>query len=205
MNEVYIEAVDSFTYLGIKIDRGLRMKLHLNSCVKRAYGKLFMLGKIRRYMDKKTSLNLFKCMVLPYIEYGNSFLLGSDKASLVKLQRIQNKGLTIVLGRDIRHITDILHKEAGLASWEVRAHICLMRLMFKYKFCAEYLIGTYTGSATRAQDGPLFMLDKLSNDRYRRSSSYISRKEWNSLPAYIHCINDHKKFKYEIRLFYYHR
>lgn len=30
--------------------------------------------------------------------------------------------------------TDLLHEEAGLAKWEVRARLAGMRLMFKYEF-----------------------------------------------------------------------
>lgn len=75
MGGVVIESVENFNYLDIRIDKKLKMNLHLNNCFKRAYSKLFMLGKIRQYiyMYSKTALNLFKCMVLPYIEYGNCF------------------------------------------------------------------------------------------------------------------------------------
>lgn len=88
-------------------------------------------------MDEKTALNLFQCMVLPFIEYGNSILLGSDVSSLAKIQRVQNKGLKIVLNRESRYNRGILHKEARIASWEVRARLALMCLMFKYKFNEE--------------------------------------------------------------------
>lgn len=99
------------------------MNAHLKNCEKRAHGKLYLLGKIRRYMDGNTALRLFKCMVLAYIEYGNSFLIGSDIASLSKLQKAQNKGLKVAQGRDPRYNTGQLHKEARLASWEVRVRL----------------------------------------------------------------------------------
>lgn len=85
------------------------------------------------------SLNIFKSMVLPYIEYGNCFLAGSDLVSRNKL-RVQNKGLKIALNRNHRYSTNILHKEARLATWEVRAQIALTMLMFKYKYHEEFIV-----------------------------------------------------------------
>lgn len=69
----------------------LKLDVHLNNCIRRAYSKIYMLSKLCVYMDKNSALNLFKTMVLPYIEYGNSFLLGSDLASRNILQRTQNR------------------------------------------------------------------------------------------------------------------
>lgn len=59
LGDVVIKAVEVFSYLGVKIDRYINMKVHLNNCVKRAHGKLYMLGKVRRFMDRNTALNLF--------------------------------------------------------------------------------------------------------------------------------------------------
>lgn len=205
VNGEQIESVKSFNYLGIKIDKSLKMNIHLNNCVRKAYGKLYLLGKVRRYMDSKTALCLFKSMVLPYIEYGNSFLLGSDIAMLNKLQRAQNRGLKIALAKDMRYSTGILHKEARLASWEVRARMAAMRLMFKYKHNDEYTEACPMGSSTRAHYGPLIIVDKPKTTNYSKSISYMCRKEWNSLPAYIRCIDECKKFKKELKLLYEYR
>lgn len=86
-------------------------------------------------------------MVLPYIEYGNCFLAGSDLVSRNKL-RVQNKGLRIALNRNHRYSTNILHKEARLATWEVRAQIALTMLMFKYKYHEEFIVTDTMGSMT---------------------------------------------------------
>lgn len=152
------------------------MNQHLNDCIKKSHGKLYMLSKIRCFMNKKTALNLFKCMVLPYIEYGNCLLLGSDLASLCKLQRAQNEGLKVALGHEQRYSTSALHKEARLASWEVQARLALMRLMFKYEYCDEFLLNTNDGSTTRSHDGPLFLLDRLSTGRFHRSCPLLAEK-----------------------------
>lgn len=138
----------------------------------------------------------------------NSFLLVSDNCKLklnIKIQRVQNKGLKLALNKEMRYDTGILHKEARLASWEVRARLALMCLMFKYKSDESCLLTRSLGSYTRSFDGPTFIQSRPSTDWYRRSISYISRKEWNALPVYIRCISETRKFKKELKLLYYHR
>lgn len=116
-----IEAVPSFSYLAIHIDCHLKMNAHLDNCIWKASGRIYTMSKLRTYIDDKSALKLFKSMVPPYLEYGNSFLVGSNSVSRTKLQRTQNRGLKLALNRDRRCSTNILHRDAHLATWEVRA------------------------------------------------------------------------------------
>lgn len=59
-----------------------------------------MLSKLCVYVDNGSALKLFKSMVLPYLEYGNCFLVGSDLVNRTKLQYAQNRGLKIALNRN---------------------------------------------------------------------------------------------------------
>lgn len=61
------------------------------------------------------------------------FLLNCTDAEKTKLQRVQNRGLETVMKRDRLYCTKLLHKEAGLTAWEVRARLSGMRLMFRLK------------------------------------------------------------------------
>lgn len=136
---VNIETVDSFKYLGEWIDNRLKFNIHLDACIRNASHKIYMLRKIRNNLDQRTANTIYKTMILPLIEYGNCFLLGCTVVERTKIQRIQNKGLKIVFNRDRLYNTKLLHKDAKLASWEVRALTAACRLMFKYKFLPSNL------------------------------------------------------------------
>lgn len=41
-NGVVIEAVKSFCYIGVHIDHCLKLNLHLNNCIRRAHGKIYL-------------------------------------------------------------------------------------------------------------------------------------------------------------------
>lgn len=200
-----VETVEQFNYLGITIDRALKLDTHLNSCIRRAQGRIYMLGKLRACMNKFAALNIFKCMVLPYIEYGNCFLLGSEVVSRKKLQKTQNRGLKLALGRNVRFSTNELHKEASLASWEVRSRIALTRLMFKYKSNVEHVDYNDDNRLTRLQSGPFYKVETPRTEKFKNSVSYMGRVEWNSLPAYIRIMDSYPHFKRAVKTLYNHR
>lgn len=82
-----------------------------------------------------------------------------------------------------------------MASWEVRPHIALTCLMFKYKYDDEYVDGNLLGSLTRLQSGPYYKVDRPKTEKFKDSVSYLGRTEWNSLPPYIRCIESYSDFK----------
>lgn len=59
-------------------------------------------------MDRKTALNVFKSMTLPYLEYGNGLLLDSHWVDVNRLQMMQNRGLILALSKDLSKDTKII-------------------------------------------------------------------------------------------------
>lgn len=121
---------------------------------------MYLLPRIRTFLDAKSSLVIYKSMVLPYLEFGNCFLLSCAKKERLKFQRLQNKCLKIALNKNSLFNTKLLHKEARLADWEHRARLERCRLMYKYKHCTDYIETERVNS--RIHDGPIFKQDHPS-------------------------------------------
>lgn len=117
-------------------------------------------------------------------------MLSCAKSERSKFQHLQNKCLNLVLNKGNLFNTKLLHKEAKMADLEHRARLASCRLMFKYKYCYEYTENTVL--CTRYRDGPIFKQEQPSNVTYLKSCYYMCRKEWNSLPVQIRCIDDVK-------------
>lgn len=200
LNGVDVVTVTSFKYLGIWIDNKLKFSVHLDACVKNACHKIYMLRKIRNCINVRTASTIYKTMILPIIEYGNIFLLSCTSAEITKIQCIQNKGLKVAFNRDRRYSTRLLHKEANLASWEVRSRISANRLMFKYKFNTENLEECRSG--TRLQSGPLFKVERPKSKSFINSLSYKIRVLWNELPASLRNIDDQIHFNLATKRFH---
>ena len=84
--------VTSYPYLGIKLDNKLTFELHIKETLMLVSHKLFLLSKIRKYLTHKQALTIFKSKILPYFDYGDIFCIGSHEKSLIKLQKMQNRG-----------------------------------------------------------------------------------------------------------------
>ena len=72
-NGVQIEFVKNYSYLGIVLDNKLQFNDHIKNNIKKAGHKVYMLSRVRQYVNTNTALTIFKSMILPYTEYGNIF------------------------------------------------------------------------------------------------------------------------------------
>ena len=93
LNNEPLQYVDSYKYLGVTLDNHLTYNTHLNNTIKITAYKLHQLGMIRRYITEGAALQIYKTMVLPYLDYGDIFIIGANKSKLAKMQRLQNRGL----------------------------------------------------------------------------------------------------------------
>lgn len=165
--------------------------------LKSANHKLYFLSKVRKNLDNRTTLNLFKTMVLPYLEFANTVLIGCTSKLKKKAQRIQNKGLRFSLQKNRYYSTELIHKEAKMELWETRALLASNRLMFKYKQESSYLLDHNIN--TRQTDGTVYFNDRPNSSMYRNCVSYLSRKSWNELPSYLRTVADYDCFKVLIK------
>ena len=72
LNDMKIERVVTYEYIGVILDVNLNFNKHLENCLKLISHKAYLLSKIRNYIDVKyTAVTIYKLMVLPIIEYGD--------------------------------------------------------------------------------------------------------------------------------------
>ena len=62
-----IERVSVMTYLGLYLDEHLTFSDHIATICKKSSRKLGTLRKARKFLDRKTSLLLYKSLVVPYM------------------------------------------------------------------------------------------------------------------------------------------
>ena len=59
--------------------------------------KLYLLSKIRKYLNDKCALIIYKSMVIPYFDYADVIYMYSNNPDLKKLDRAHISGLRICL------------------------------------------------------------------------------------------------------------
>lgn len=131
MEDVNLNSVDSFKYLGVTISNDLQWRAHIENVCSSAYRSL---GFIRRKLKDATrdaKLTAYKTMVRPILEYASVVWSPNKKVDKEKLEKIQRLAVRFILSRYKRtdSVTRMLH-ECGLQPLETRRKIARLKLFF---------------------------------------------------------------------------
>ena len=93
--------------IGVLFDDALTMKNHSRHTCRVAYFHIHCIGKIRHFLDRKTTEIMINAYVTSRLDYGNSLLYGVSEHLLSQLQRVQNSAVRLVTKRR-QHIMPVL-------------------------------------------------------------------------------------------------
>ena len=194
INNEEIQTVPSFKYLGILLDSTLNYNQHIASVIRTVLHKITLLSKVKRYLRDESALQIYKSMILPYLDYADVVFANSNAVDIEKLQRLQNRCLKVCTGRDRLFSTDILHKSTNVPFLKDRRKAHVRNFMYT-RLTHKDLINTRE-IRTRAHDAPLFNVSIPRCEAYKRSVGYFGSVEWNNLPPATRNINPYLAFKY---------
>ena len=125
--------VKQFTYLGVILDDELLFHPLYRDCVRQVEQKLFVLRKIRHYIDKFAAICIYKQMILPIFDFAGFMLISCTLGQKRELRKLQNRGIRTCLLYHRREYISIqrLHK---ILSLEQRRQIQLLKLLFFHYF-----------------------------------------------------------------------
>ena len=112
--------VDLYKYLGLYIDNNLDFQAHHNKFISRVQLKLSQFRKVTNFINRKASILIYKCTILPVLEYAN-FIQDQGIAYVNKaIQKLQNFGLLIannqhILLLDQRDSSETLHRNCRMS------------------------------------------------------------------------------------------
>ena len=192
-NGIVIQQVPTFKYLGFTLDQTLNYQAHIRSLTQTIAHKCFLLSKIRKYLTIKAALDIYKVMVLPYLDYCDIIYAQGDKSALEKLQRLQNRCLRICLKEGPTSSRATLHKNAKTAILEDRREVHTLNFMCGRKNIINLVDNREVH--TRAHDGLLFKVNKFNLVAYKRSIEYTGALKWNALPVGVRQVEDPFRFK----------
>ena len=175
------ESHHNYKYLGLTLDINLNYNKHLENCLKLISHKTYLLSKIRVYINVHTAVTIYKTMILPVVEYGDTIYDGANQKILKNLQTSQNRILRICLQRNKYTSTVLLHQLCKISLLKERRILHLNLFMFKQRDNRH--IVNNRNLRTRAHDAVLFITNKPNNEKYKRNIYYKGALSWNSLPA----------------------
>ena len=88
--EQNILSCHQYNYLGVHLDECLNLITDYNSIFKKYSYKILQFSKIKKYIDSKTRILVYKQTILPLVEYVSFILLLNRACDIEKLQKLQN-------------------------------------------------------------------------------------------------------------------
>ena len=137
-----------------------------------------MLSKIRKYLDNKCALTIYKSMVIPYFDYADVVYMYSKNPDLKKLDRAHLRGLRISYRLQGKMNDNEIYNLCNISSLENRRIVHSRNCMFNNK---NKCIINNEGIVTRAKEGPLFNIIRPNCEAYKRSIYYSGASDWKSL------------------------
>ena len=106
-----ISRSSSVKYLGVILDEHLTWNEHIaDTCNKlKRYFKIFY--SIRRFLNIEQVKTIYYALIYSRIKYGILVYRSANKNKIARIQTLQNKLLKVLLSRNYRHSTNILHNE----------------------------------------------------------------------------------------------
>ena len=131
MRGIVLEEVNSYKYLGTEIYNRLNGEEQYNKLLQILGLKIRTFGKIRKFLNSKAALNVYKATILPLVDYNDHFQHMWNVIKLGKLQKMQNWGLRIVYGNNPQiQGEEAMHTAAGLMLLSERRTLHMLGLMY---------------------------------------------------------------------------
>ena len=90
-----------------------------------------MFSKIRRYLNIKSALAIYKSMILPYFDYGDIIFMSANIQEIKKLDKLHIRGLRICFKTQGRNDDIELFNLANISNLSNRRKNHLRNYMFK--------------------------------------------------------------------------
>ena len=200
VEELPLTLTNSYKYLGMTLDSQLNYDKHVQNIITRVSLKLKQLRRMRYFLDVRAATLVYKSMILPIMEYGDTFLVGATAEKRKKLQTLQNKGLSCALSLDRDISTEELHRRAKLQKLKNRREQHLLSHMFDIvSYGRQLRKPRLSGVRTRSQNKKMIKLRKPNTEKYKKSLAYMGPQKWNSLPDQYHHLKTRLHFNTRIK------
>ena len=183
---VKLQHTESEKDLGVILDSKLQFKEHIHSATIKGNQLVGMIRRSFTYLDSDTFVRLFKSLVRPILEYGNTVWSPYLKTQINEVERVQRRATRLVPGLGELHYEQRLRK-LHLPTLEYRRWRGMMIETFKF-VKGEYKIDPKTVGLTLDDNLKTrrhrFKLEKKKHRLNVRRNSYGIRvtAEWNALP-----------------------
>ena len=180
-----IEQVKEHRLLGVVVDERMQWKSHIENVCKTVSKGLFMLGRLKPFIDADTRKMFFNAHIQSHINYASTVW---DECSDVHLQRLKslNRRAAKLIVSDDNLSTEQKMEVAGILP--LKKHFLYNKGVFMhkiwYKKTPQYMEHFFKRSeSSYGTYNRLYIVPLTNKDIYKQSLSFSGSSSWNKLPV----------------------
>ena len=193
IDNIQLQYVHCYKYLGVTIDNKLTFKQHVNQTIKNVAFRSYTMAKAQEYLPKYALLKVYKSYILPIFDQGDILYDGHCVDQLKKLQKLQNRCLKVCEKVPFRTPTLEVHKSTKVPYLSLRRQAHIRNYAFKRSKDDTYI--EVMNRRTRLADAPILKCDLAHCTAYERSVKYKTAQSWNNLDVSVRNIVESQEFK----------
>ena len=129
MNNVKIEHVTNFNFLGITLDECMTWETHINKIACKISCTIGTLKRLKRFVPLSVLTMLYNTLILPYINYG-ILVWGSN---LKRIEKVQKTAIRVITNAKYNAHTEPLFKKLSILKIHDIYKVCCLKFFYKYE------------------------------------------------------------------------
>ena len=179
--------------LGVIVDSSLNWSSQVEATLKKGNSLLYLLGRIKIYLNSSTRKLYFNAYILPHIDYCCTIWGNCNNNLLDKLIKFQKRAARLILDKAMDTPSAELFQQLGWMRFAERVIYRKAILMYKslHNLAPTYLSTKFTYTSEIHQvnlrsltDSTLYV-PKPNLEIYRKTFAYSGSKIWNTLPESV--------------------
>ena len=201
INEDPIGQVTEHRVLGVILDQTLTWQSHISYVCKLLARNLFLLNRLRQFVDTDTRKIFFDAHCLSHINYASTIWSNACANQIKRVNSLHRRGAKLIFSGDSLSTTEKLNKMNILP---LHSQLTYNKLILMYKahtnLAPQYLSDLIT-IATKRYNSNKYILPYVRIDLFKSSFAFFGPSAWNSLPEYIKESRSLQSFKSNLRNF----
>ena len=195
-----IEEVDTYTYLGVKLDNRLKFDGFLKAKCNKINVRLHQLGKMRKYITNNIANLVYKQTIVPLYDYADFLIESGQNVLIERLDMLHSKALRMIDCATNKQAGDAqLEHIYGLLNLATRRHEHHCAVMYRLSQRRHNLDSYRPSIILRSRNKVRFRKLKFNLKGIEKSPMHRGIRLWDRIPQAVQRALTKVKFKLGLR------
>lgn len=185
-NNVFLQEVQHYKYLGLWISNDLNWTRHINTVISSCNYKLFYLRRALKLSTPAVRLIAFNAIVQPSLDYASIIWYPHTRKNISEMEKIQKRAVRFIYNSFGRTSITRLLSKANLSTPTQRNKVLRLKFFFQlvkgyFKLDLSHILHLSTGYTTRQRHAFTITPFSTRNNTFKYSFFPRTITEWNNL------------------------